>query len=55
MVRALAAVALCTQLVPLVSDALPAGVQSIDDIGVYGSSPSLDGNSRRKGTEDTTF
>lgn len=57
MVRALAAVALCTQLVPMTSNALPTGVQDLDDITIYGSSPSLDGNSRRnnEGTEDTTF
>jgi hypothetical protein len=55
MVRALAAVALCAQLVPTTSNALPAGVQDLDEITVYGSSPSLDGNMRRRGTEDTTF
>ncbi|XP_059483216.1 LIRP isoform X2 [Neocloeon triangulifer] len=38
MVRALAAVALCTQLVPDASEALPAGVQDFDDINSYASS-----------------
>jgi hypothetical protein len=48
MVRALAAVALCAQLVPTTSNALPAGVQDLDEI-------TLDGNMRRRGIEDTTF
>ncbi|XP_065331398.1 LIRP-like isoform X2 [Cloeon dipterum] len=40
MVRALAAVALCTQLVPEGSEALPAGVQDIENYNSY--PPSLD-------------
>lgn len=56
MVRALAAVALCTQLVPMSSNALPTGQQDLDDIALYGPSTSLDGNSRRiRGKEDTTY
>jgi hypothetical protein len=57
MVRALAAVALCAQLVPTTSNALPAGVQDLDEI--YGGPPAttLDGNTRRRGRgiEDNTF
>lgn len=55
MVRALAAVALCAQLVPTTSNALPTRVQDLDEITAYGASPSLDGNMRRRGIEDTTF
>lgn len=55
LVRALATVAVCTQLVPMTSNAHPAGVQDLDDLTLYGASPSLEGNTRENGTEDTTF